>query len=144
MVIRFRTSWTGPVASIVVANLLGLSFSANVALADDTALRQAREIGLNPIETSSKRSRSAKVPTQKQPAKSDRSGNFIYEMISNIRTQSEELCARYGNPNDCLEEAEVCLTMRDDEESVVRLCVNTVPGDGDKKETGVQKSRLRQ
>jgi hypothetical protein len=65
---------------------------------------------------------------------SDRSGNFVYGIINQIRAQSEELCARYGSPGDCLEEAEVCLTMRDTEDNEVRLCLNTIPeeagGDG--------------
>ncbi|PVE21071.1 hypothetical protein DC522_28600 [Microvirga sp. KLBC 81] len=96
------------------------------------------------MEISSERSGSAKAParkpTRKQP---DRSGNFVYGIINQIRAQSEELCARYGSPGDCLEEAEVCLTMRDFEDNRVRLCLNTVAGEGGGDGGTVQKSRLR-
>lgn len=42
-----------------------------------------------------------------------------------------------------LEEAEVCLTMRDTGDNQVRLCLNTAPGEGGRDEGAVQKSRLR-
>jgi hypothetical protein len=52
------------------------------------------------------------------------------------------LRTRYGNPDDCLEEAEVCLTMRDNDDNQVKLCLNTVPGESG--DPGlVQKSRVR-
>lgn len=75
--------------------------------------------------------------------RSDQSGNFVYGLIDQIRAKSEELCARYGSPSDCLEEAEVCLTMRDSEDNQVRLCLNAVPGEGGGDRGAVQKSRLR-
>jgi hypothetical protein len=73
----------------------------------------------------------------------DRSGNFVYGIIHQIQAQSEELCARYGGPGDCLEETEVCLTMRDTGENLVRLCLNTVPGESKGAEGKMQKSRIR-
>jgi hypothetical protein len=57
-------------------------------------------------------------------AEPGRSGNFVYGIVHHIRAQSQELCARYGGPGDCLEEAELCLTMRDTAENVVQLCLN--------------------
>jgi hypothetical protein len=50
-------------------------------------------------------------------ARPEGAGNFVYGIIHTIQAESEELCARYGNPADCLEEAEVCLTMRDDDDN---------------------------
>ena len=94
-------------------------------------------------EISSERSGPAKAPARKPARKQpDRSGNFVYGIIDQIRAQSEELCARYGSPGDCLEEAEVCLTMRDADDNQVRLCLNTSPGDSDNRDSA-QKSRLR-
>jgi hypothetical protein len=89
------------------------------------------------------RSASARTPSRKPARKPDRSGTFIYEILNNIRTQSEELCARYGNPDDCLEEAEVCLTMRDSDDNQVKLCLNTVPAKSDDVGGRTQKSRVR-
>lgn len=63
--------------------------------------------------------------------------------MNQIRAQSEEICARYGSTSDCLEEAEVCLTMRDTDDNQVRLCLNTVPGERGGDGGPVQKSRLR-
>lgn len=132
------------VLSTAAVTLLGLSLAAHSAWADNPAPGAAQEMGTRSAELSFERSGSAKAParkpTRKQP---DRSGNFVYGIINQIRAQSEELCARYGNPTDCLEEAEVCLTMRDTEDNEVRLCLNTVPGDGGGDEGKVQKSRLR-
>lgn len=60
-----------------------------------------------------------------------------------IRAQSEELCTRYGNPTDCLEEAEVCLTMRDDEDNRAKLCLNALPAESSSDAGGARKSHLR-
>jgi hypothetical protein len=79
----------------------------------------------------------ARKPTRKP----DGAGNFVYEIINQIQVQSKELCARYGNPADCLEEAEVCLTMRDNGDNRIKLCLNTVPGESKGNESSVQKSR---
>lgn len=51
---------------------------------------------------SSKRSGSAKALAQKPTGKPDGAGNFVYGLIYQIRTESEEVCTRYGNPSDCL------------------------------------------
>ena len=143
MVTSLKASAKRQVLSMAAATWLGLSLAAPPALADNTSPAAAREIVAKSAEISSERSGSARVParkpTRKQP---DRSGNFVYGIINQIRAQSEELCARYGSPGDCLEEAEVCLTMRDADDNQVRLCLNTVAGDsGDR--GSVQKSRLR-
>jgi hypothetical protein len=83
------------------------------------------------------------APQVRKPiSKPDRAGNFVYGLIDTIRAQSGELCARYGNPADCLEEAEVCLTMRDTDDNQVRLCLNTVPGDSGGDGGRAQKSLL--
>jgi hypothetical protein len=83
------------------------------------------------------------TPARKPMRTPDGAGNFVYGLINTIRAQSEELCARYGNPSDCLEEAEVCLTMRDTEDNTVRLCLNTTPGENEGDKGTVQKSRVR-
>ena len=80
---------------------------------------------------------------RKPQRKPDGAGNFVYELINQIQVQSKELCARYGNPADCLEEAEVCLTMRDTGDNTVRLCLNTTPGESEGDKGTVQKSRVR-
>jgi hypothetical protein len=142
MMISFDVLSTGPIVSVLAANLLGLSLTANAALADTPAPGQAQEIGSEAAQASYKQSGSAKTPARKPMRKPDGTGNFVYGIINTIRVQSVELCARYGNPADCLEEAEVCLTMRDNDDNQVRLCLNTVPEDsGD--QGSVQKSRLR-
>jgi hypothetical protein len=129
---------------MAAANMLGLSLATHPALADSPAPGAPQEFGARPVEISSERSGSAKAPARKPARKQpDRSGNFVYGIINQIRAQSEELCARYGSPSDCLEEAEVCLTMRDSEDNQVRLCLNTVPGEAGDDEGKAQKSRLR-
>jgi hypothetical protein len=128
---------------MLAANLLGVLLSANSALADNPAREQAQEIGSRGTGSSSERSGSATPPARKPARKPDRSGNFVYEIINQIQAQSKEMCARYGNPADCLEEAEVCLTMRDTGDNQIRLCLNTVPEEGRGTESLAQKSRVR-
>jgi hypothetical protein len=128
---------------MLAANPLGVLLSANSALADNPAREQAQEIGSRGTGSSSERSGPATPPARKPARKPDRSGNFVYEIINQIQAQSKEMCARYGNPADCLEEAEVCLTMRDTEDNTVRLCLNTTPGESEGDKGTVQKSRVR-
>jgi hypothetical protein len=132
-----RTSSKGLGASVVAATLLGMCLPATSVLADNPARGPAQAIGSSLAASPSERSGSAKAAARKP----DGAGNFVYELINQIQVQSKELCARYGNPADCLEEAEVCLTMRDTGDNTVRLCLNTVPG-GSEGGT-VQKSRVR-
>jgi len=144
MVTSLRASIKRQVHSLAAATLLGLSLTAHSARADTPAPGAAQEIAARSAEIASGPSGSAKSPARKPTRKRpDRSGNFVYGIISQIQAQSEELCARYGSPSDCLEEAEVCLTMRDTDDNRVRLCLNTIPGEGGDDGGTVQKSRLR-
>jgi hypothetical protein len=118
-----------------------MNLPVNAALADSPTQKLVQENGSNAAGPSSERSGPAKAPARKPLRKPDGAGNFVYELINQIEVQSKDLCARYGNPADCLEEAEVCLTMRDTGDNQVRLCLNTVPG-GSEGST-VQKSRVR-
>jgi len=143
MVTSWRASTKRRTLSLAAASWLGPLLAAHPALADNPAPGQAQEVGSRVTEISSERSGPAKAPARKPARKlPDRSGNFVYGIIDQIRAQSEELCARYGSPGDCLEEAEVCLTMRDADDNQVRLCLNTSPGDSDNRDSA-QKSRLR-
>jgi len=142
MVTDLRVSWKRPVVSVVAASLLGLALPTHSALADSPARGRAPEVGPKSPGSPSKRSGPPRAPAQGPTGKPEGAGNFVYGIINTIRAQSEELCARYGNPADCLEQAEVCLTLRDDDDNQVRLCLNTVPGDGGD-QGSVQKSRLR-
>ena len=137
-----RASWKRPVVSGMAAGLLSLALPAQSLLADSPAHGQTHEIGSKSTGSPSKRSKSPNTPTQESSGKPDGAGNFIYGIINTIRAKSEELCMRYGNPSDCLEEAEVCLTMRDDEDNQVRLCLNTTAGDSSGQESE-QRSRFR-
>jgi len=139
MVTHLRVLRNRPFLAAVATSLLGLCLPAPSAWGDSLAYGPAHEIGSKLAETPSKRPRRTKGPTSKP----DGAGNFVYGIINQIRAQSEELCARYGNSGDCLEEAEVCLTMRDGGDNQVRLCLNTAPGEGEADSGKVQKSRLR-
>jgi hypothetical protein len=144
--IYMRAMWKRPIVSVLAVNLVGLSLSATAALADAPTSGQAQrtpELGSKSAVIASKRSGSAKSVARKPTTRPDQAGNFVYGLIDTIRAQSEELCARYGNPADCLEEAEVCLTMRDMGDNQVRLCLNTAPGDSGGDGGTTQKSRLR-
>ena len=138
-----RVLWTGPFVSMLAATLLGIFLSATSALAENPVREQTQEIGSSVAGTSSERSRPGKAPARKPQRKPDGAGNFVYELINQIQAQSKELCARYGNPSDCLEEAEVCLTMRDTGDNTVRLCLNTTPGESEGDKGTVQKLRVR-
>ena len=138
-----KASWKGSVASVVAVTLLGMILPVTSVLADNPARGQAQEIGSKSAGSSSDLSGPTKAPARKPQRKSGSPSNFVYELINQIQAQSKELCARYDNPADCLEEAEVCLTMRDTDDNQVRLCLNTVPGEGGADGGTVLKSRLR-
>jgi hypothetical protein len=73
--------------------------------------------------------------------KPDAYGNFVDEILNEVRARGADLCARYGSPDNCLEEAEVCVTMRNAQDDQVRLCLNTVPADNGQDKA--QKTRLK-
>jgi hypothetical protein len=115
---------------VVATGLLGLSVSAYAAAASTSAPGQGPEVGSKSAGIAAKQSGSPKSQARKPMRKPDAGTSLVYEIINTVRSQSEELCARYGNQTDCLEEAEICLTMLDPDENQVRLCLNTVPKTG--------------
>jgi hypothetical protein len=127
----------------MTANLLGIAVAANSALADDQSGGQTQEAQFKSVGTPSARSGSPKARALKRMRQPDGSGNFVYEIINDIRARSQEVCARYGSPSDCLEEAEVCLTMRDTADNQVKLCLNTVPAGSAGDDVKVHRSRAR-
>jgi hypothetical protein len=136
-------SWAFQLVSVAAAILLGMA-SSSAALAGSSKKEQAPEMQANSAVTMVERVQSGK-PSSRKPMRreAERSGNFVYGIINQIQAQTEELCARYGNPSDCLEEAEVCLTMRDNDDNQVKLCLNTVPGESKGGEGKMQRSRMR-
>lgn len=139
-----RTSTVHQTLAMAAAGLLSMSFAAQSAMADNPSPGAARDAGPRSGEIAGERSGSSKTPARKSTKKQlDRPGNFISEIIDNIRARSVELCARYGSREDCLEEAEVCLTMVDVEDNQIRLCLNTAPR-GDADDGTTRRSRVRQ
>jgi hypothetical protein len=128
MVTDSRVLWTGPAISVLEMNLLSILLSAKAAVANDLTPGHTQEIASRVVRTSSERFGPANMLARKPARKPDGAGNCVYEIIDQIRVQSKELCARYGNPADCLKEAEVCLTMRNNGDNQIKLCLNTVPG----------------
>ncbi|MBM6580823.1 hypothetical protein ILT44_11570 [Microvirga sp. BT689] len=143
MVTDSRVLWKGPVISMLAMNLFSTLLSAQAAVADDLTPGHTQEIASRVAGTSSERFGPASTPARKPTRRPDGAGNFVYEIINQIQVQSKELCARYGNPADCLEEAEVCLTMRDNGDNQIRLCLNTVSGGSGGTESSAQKLRVR-
>jgi hypothetical protein len=143
MVTSLRTAWQQWVAFVTVTSLLGLTLSMDMARADNPIGGQAPEVGSGSVDMPSQRPGPHRARARKPPGKPGQSGIFLNEIINTIRTQSAEFCVRYGSPSDCLEEAEVCLTMRDNEDDQVRLCLKTAPGDSADGDGKVQKSRIR-
>jgi hypothetical protein len=143
MVTDLRAAWQRWVVFVTVTSLLGLSLPMGMARADDPLRGQAQEVGSRSVDLPSQRPAAPKSRARKPSGKAGQSGIFLYEIINTIRSQSMDLCVRYGSPSNCLEEAEVCLTMRDNEDNTVRLCLNTAPEDSAGGEGKVQTSRMR-
>jgi hypothetical protein len=143
MVTDSRVLWTGPVISVLEMNLLSILLSAKAAVANDLTPGHTQEIASRVVRTSSERFGLANMLARRPARKPDGAGNFVYETINQIQVQSKELCARYGNPADCLEKAEVCLTMRDNGDNQIKLCLNTVPEESGGSESSARKSRVR-
>lgn len=66
---------------------------------------------------------------------------FTYSIKDFIRAKSSELCSSYGSGADCIEAVEICLTMKDRDEDVVRVCLNTAPEEG--RPVGLARARGR-
>jgi hypothetical protein len=143
MVTGLRAAWQRWIVVVTVTSLLGLSSLMDPARADNPIRGQAQEAGSGSVDMPSQRHEPSRARARRPPGRPSQSGIFLYEIINTIRTQSSELCVRYGSPSDCLEEAEVCLTMRDNEDNQVRLCLNTTPEDSSGGGNKVQKSRMR-
>jgi hypothetical protein len=75
------------------------------------------------------RSRRPQKPSRsaKRPKNQNGAGQFVYLIKDIVHAKSAELCAGYGGPADCVEEIEICLTMHDEDEDVVKLCLNSEP-----------------
>ena len=144
MAIVSGASWTiqplSVAAVVMLGIMLGIVASANSALAENSRQVQGQETGSGALPPLVQSVKSERKPMRKDP---DRSGSFVYGIINQIRAQSEELCARYGASDDCLEEAEVCLTMRDTEQNLVRMCLNSVPRETKGGEGTTQRLRVR-
>jgi hypothetical protein len=125
----------------VAVGLLSSVVLATSAPADSLIRAQVQNIGSKPGGISPEQPEPTKPLAGPPTRTSDASGNFVYEILNTIRARAAELCARYDSPDDCLEEAELCLTMRNAEEDQVRLCLNTAPGESGQDKA--QKTRVR-
>jgi hypothetical protein len=65
---------------------------------------------------------------------------FTYSVKDFIKAKSSELCSTYGRDADCIEEVEICLAMKDRDEDVVRICLNTTPEEA--RSAGLAHTRL--
>ncbi|KAB0268611.1 ImmA/IrrE family metallo-endopeptidase [Microvirga brassicacearum] len=82
-------SWKRQVISIAAANLLGITLPANSALAETPSLGQAQEIGSKSAGPSYEGSGPVKAPARRPMRKPDPSGNFVYEIINQIRAKQK-------------------------------------------------------
>ena len=73
---------------LFAAAWLGLSLSADTALANDPTHGSAPEIATTSAGPATDRSGPAKAPARKPQRKPDGAGNFIYELINQIQVQS--------------------------------------------------------
>ena len=78
--------------------------------------------------------KNGKTPPKENPSKNPELSRFqslpaglTYTLKDFVKAKSAEFCAAYGAASECIEDVEICLTMTDRDDDVVRLCVNTVP-----------------
>lgn len=140
---RLIGPWTAGIGAAVAMGLLGLLPLPGHAWAETTVAKPVPHVGSPSATGTHERSAIQAARTRRAPEKPAETGNFIYEIINSIQARSKELCARYGSPGDCLEEAEICLTMRDPDDNQIKLCLNTIPGDNDGEGGRPLRSRLR-
>ena len=126
-----------------------------VALATAFALRpaHAQDVGTADAGKSRPAAVSTKGPDKARtgrtrreaprPRNPENPGNFAYLIKDIVRVKSGELCATYGRPGDCIDEVEVCITMLDQDDDVVRLCLNNGPGAREGAKGGQNRTSLR-
>jgi len=70
-----------------------------------------------------------------------RASDFVDLIKTVVRDRGADLCTRYGGDPDCIEEIEICFSMLDKDDDLMKICVNTAPeGRGPSR---AEKTRLR-
>lgn len=64
-----------------------------------------------------------------EPARQADEGNFTYALKDIVKAKSSTFCARYGSPEDCIQDIEICMTMLDRDEDTVQVCMTMSPTD---------------
>jgi hypothetical protein len=105
------------------------ALSSVPAQAQDGQTAQESSLSNVVVVASLDRSRRSQKPSRsaRRPKNQNGAGQFVYLIKDIVHAKSAELCAGYGGPADCVEEIEICLTMHDEDEDVVKLCLNSEP-----------------
>jgi|SoiMethySBSTD1v2_1073268.scaffolds.fasta_scaffold2264819_1 hypothetical protein len=113
----------------LIGILVVASMSSIPAFAQDGQTAQEDSLSSVVPAASVDRSRNPQKPARsvRRPKNQNGAGQFVYLIKDIVRAKSAELCAGYGGPSDCIEEIEICLTMLDEDEDVVKLCLNSEP-----------------
>ena len=117
----------------LIGILVVVSMSSIPAFAQDGQTAQEDSLSSVVPAASVDRSRNSQKPARsvRRPKNQNGAGQFVYLIKDIVRAKSAELCAGYGGPADCIEEIEICLTMLDEDEDVVKLCLNSEPAGQD-------------
>ena len=134
-----RTRNEVALVALVAAFAFGPAHAQEVGTADTGKTRSDAVSTKSPDKARTGRTR-REAPRPRNP---ENPGNFAYLIKDIVRVKSGELCATYGRPGDCIDEVEVCITMLDQDDDVVRLCLNNGPGAREGAKGGQNRTSLR-
>jgi hypothetical protein len=116
-----RTGLHAAVGALLIA-ALGLSTPAAAAPGNS---RQ------EPAVAGQQKNKQAKGPATKPDdsptIRPEGARGFAYALKDVVRARSAAFCEGYGTGGDCIEEIEVCMTMLDRDQDVVRTCMTMRP-----------------
>jgi len=74
-----------------------------------------------------KRQPDRRPPSARAGNRSGKASDFVDRIKAIVRDRSGELCKRYGSEPNCMEEIEICFSMLDKDDDLMKICLDTTP-----------------
>lgn len=121
--------------------VVALSASASHAQTQPLAGKERDPATTKEIQPQGKRDSARRAPLVRPGDRTRKAGDFADLIKAVVKERSVELCSRYGSDPDCTEKIEVCFSMLDQDNDLMKICLNTAPeGRGP---NGSERTRLR-
>jgi len=128
-------------ACVLITVLTTLMLLAPPAQAETIPTANWDVAGVTIVTSNGKQNRVQKPSSAQRFDRRRRASDFVDQIKTVIRDRGPDLCSRYGGEPDCIEEIEICFSMLDKDDDLMKICLNTAPeGRGPSR---AEKTRLR-